>query len=888
MTVDQWKRLAEELDELLDCSEAERAERLAALGSEDAWLAKHLAEALAADARQMALLDEPLQLSLDDAEAVIDPPAQDAHSGDQIGPWRLERELGQGGMGGVWLAARNDGQYQLEVAIKLIDGILDSDLTREQLRRERQILADLDHPDIARLLDGGIRDNGTPWYAMEYVQGEPLDRYCDQHTLSVDTRLRLLARIARAVHHAHTRLVVHRDLKPGNILVDGEGKPHLLDFGIAKLLDAGVTASGPLTLLAAATPAYAAPEQLRGERVGTAADIYALGVIAFELLTGSRPHLTDRALFDDVRGPLPSRGIEDRHKRAAVRGDVDAIVARALAPQPAQRYASAEAMADDIDRHLRGEPVQARTAGPAYRARKFIRRHWLGVSLGSAAVLLLCVALAFSILQTRRAESALARANAVQQFLLGVFDAAQPLAGKGGVVTQRALADKASAELESTLANQPGMRIDTLIAVARVYRKLGLAGRSRALLQRALAELDRDQAELDDPRRLDALLAIGRAELALGDTSAAIASLSDADALARSQHGSAKLRTAILYELGSSFSAADRLDEALVTLAEAERQAVSRDGDSVDLPKIRIERALALRRLGKLDAAITEGENALHAAVAQYGADDFRTTSILSTLGAMHRRVGHLARAEALLRKAVDIDKRTDGRPQSAAVNNLATVLQEQGRFAESGPMFDLALELANQRYGVDSVAAASYRRNLALEQADAGLLDEAESNLRKAYQRVSEATERSSVENLAMREQLARVLIANNKREEAGNLLLEVLADGPRDERIPGITLRLAHMDAARLALDRHDNASAQQHLDQARVGLPAHSPDIPDLVRLQLLAGDIAEAGGRHADAQQAWQTALALTGSKLTSASPFAKAATQRLNQTSNVSE
>ncbi|MGB8634443.1 MAG: tetratricopeptide repeat protein [Rhodanobacteraceae bacterium] len=881
MDTGAWQRLASELEQLLDCTPHEREKRLEQLQREDPELASRLRAALDADTRGFALVDEPIALRLEPVDDVPAPAFSHASAGDQVGPWRLLRELGQGGMGHVWLASRDDGQYQLEVAIKLIDGVLDSGLMREQLRRERQILADLDHPNIARLLDGGIRDDGTPWYAMEYVCGLPLDQYCEQHALSLQARLRLLAGVAQAVQHAHARLVVHRDLKPGNILVDEEGVAHLLDFGIAKLLDAGgVAPCGPLTLLAAATPAYAAPEQLRGEQVDTAADIYALGAIAFELLAGKRAPQAGLQFTDAELGPKPSRFIQDRRQRAAVRGDMDAIVSQALAPRPTDRYASAQAMADDILRHLDGLPVAARGAGTGYRARKFVRRHWLGVGLGTAAVLLLLVALVFSVRQTRRAQVELARANAVQQFLLGVFGAAQPAPGGSFVVTQRDLANRAIGLLDKQLAGQSDAAVDVLVAVGRVYRKMGFGERSRAVLHRALAELDRLPNGDHDPRRVDALLALGRANFLSGNFSAATDHLRQADRLASALHHNAATHAAILYELGSSLSARRHIAEATAVLGHAETLARADPQAAMLLPKILLEKALTLRRAHRIEAAIGAGRKALAAARTTYGDEDVRTAGSLSTVGGMLRRAGQLHEAEAMLRQAEAIERDVYGEPQAATINNLATVLQDRGHTDESGALFRQALELAVQRYGADGITTASYRRNLALEQADAGQIDAALANMRKAYARYSEGNPPGSPGNLEMRAQLARVLYQAGRPEEAGNLLPEILADATKHSQTALVPLREARMLSARLALDAGNLRLAGEQLQAADRDLQPHGLGTPDMVRLRLLAGDLALARGKPIAAHRAWQSALDLAQARLGPGHTLARDAARRL--------
>src|SRR6056297_454527 len=298
-----WLQLADWLEKLLDMEPDERESHLAELRRDDPELAHHLDEALAADQASIPILDLPLKFDFRDYSLQFDE-SDELQAGVMVGPWKLIRELGKGGMGRVWLASRDDDHYRVDVALKLIDLARRGDLVSAQIRLERQILADLDHPQIARLVDGGMRENGTPWYAMEYVRGLPLDRYCSENVLSLAARLRLIERTARVVHHAHTHLVVHRDLKPSNILVDDEGNPHLLDFGIAKLLDKShERRPGTMTLLAASTPAYAAPAQLRGMADDSHGAIHSLGVMAYEILCRKPPSRAEsEAMAKDSHG----------------------------------------------------------------------------------------------------------------------------------------------------------------------------------------------------------------------------------------------------------------------------------------------------------------------------------------------------------------------------------------------------------------------------------------------------------------------------------------------------------------------------------------------------------------------------------------------------------
>ena len=340
----------------------------------------------------------------------------------QIGPYKVEREIGRGGMGTVFFAVREDGGFRRQVAVKVVKRGMDTDFVLKRFFAERATLSSFDHPNIARLIDGGATEDGLPYFAMEYVEGKPIDEYCTEHRLSIPERLKLFRRVCSAVQYAHQRLVIHRDLKPGNILVTPDGVPKLLDFGIAKLLtdDSGFATLTVLPLQVM-TPEYASPEQLRGQRVTTASDVYSLGVLLYELLTAQKPYpLTSRRPEEIARAiserepTRPSTTVGDAQSvitnRKSLRGDLDNIVLMAMRSDPARRYASANDLSEDIRRHLEGLPVIARSDSFAYRASKFVRRNRVAVSIaGVAAILLLLGAIAIvREAQIARAEQALA------------------------------------------------------------------------------------------------------------------------------------------------------------------------------------------------------------------------------------------------------------------------------------------------------------------------------------------------------------------------------------------------------------------------------------------------------------------------------------------------
>ena len=316
--------------------------------------------------------------------------------GDVLGPWRIVREIGRGGMGTVYLAERADGHFDKHVAIKLLS--YPTDALFQRFRLERQILARLEHPNIAGLIDAGLSDNGIPYFVMDYIEGVSITKYCTAHKSSLADRLGFVIRICEAVQFAHKNLIVHRDLKPSNIFITTDGVPNLLDFGVAKWLDQDESRDSSNTAVHFLTPDYAAPEQLRGDVVTTATDVYALGVVCYELLTGARPrqvarewNRADTAFEADVVAPSIASGIfgNPMVSRRDLRGDLDRIVLRALAREPDERYPSAQMLADDVANYLAGRPVNAVHGGWSYRARKLVRRHpvsTLGVLLAVAAL----------------------------------------------------------------------------------------------------------------------------------------------------------------------------------------------------------------------------------------------------------------------------------------------------------------------------------------------------------------------------------------------------------------------------------------------------------------------------------------------------------------------
>jgi serine/threonine protein kinase len=399
MRPEEWKRVREALEAALDLEGEARAAHLARLRAEDAALADSVEELLARDTD--SVVDAASAVPFDE---LVSPGALEP--GTRLGAYRVEGLIASGGMGSVYRAERSDAQFEKSVAVKLIKRGMDSEEILRRFRYERQVLAALEHPGIARLLDGGVSEDGQPYFVMEYVEGAPIDRWCEEQELSTEARLRLFQKVCHAVHYAHQRLVVHRDLKPSNILVTADGEPKLLDFGVARMLDpeAGVELSrstGEQGFFG--TPSYASPEQLLGERVTTATDVYSLGVVLYRLLAGKRPYELSKVsraegarLVCEVEPARPSRAAREEGKAGAalakrLEGDLDTIVMMALRKEPERRYASAEQLADDVQRHLSGHPVVARRNTLGYRASKFLGRNRAASAIGAALVVSLLV-----------------------------------------------------------------------------------------------------------------------------------------------------------------------------------------------------------------------------------------------------------------------------------------------------------------------------------------------------------------------------------------------------------------------------------------------------------------------------------------------------------------
>jgi serine/threonine protein kinase len=519
---ERWQRLSELLGQALELPTPERAEWLAALEQRDPAMATLISQALAVrEQPEFAnFLEGPPALPAEDAAAAT-------LIGRHVGPYAIDAEIGRGGMGSVWRARRADGRFEGTVAIKFVHAVWIGQAGEQRFRVEGHVLGRLDHPNIARLIDAGIVDAGQPYLVLEYVEGEPIDIHCERAGLAVEARVELFLDVLAAVAHAHSHLIVHRDIKPANIFVTRDGTVKLLDFGIAKLLQDDAGAAPPTQSSATAlTPQYAAPEQLLGQPVTTATDVYALGLVLYVLLSGAHPIAAEprssaeflRAVLSEDTPRVSKSAAVTSARRRTLKGDLDNIVAKALKKVPAERYATAVAFADDLQRFLRHEPVQARPDSVTYRVSKFVRRHRGSVLSGAVVALGLLATTGFALVQMREARaqrdvarSELRRAEAANDFSSLMLEEV----GEGGtLLTREQLLDRGVHLLEARNSGDRAFVADMLTQLAGRYGDMERNDMAIALVKRSI-ELAR---QADNPSLLAMTLCEGAHQEAQGDT----------------------------------------------------------------------------------------------------------------------------------------------------------------------------------------------------------------------------------------------------------------------------------------------------------------------------------------------------------------------------------
>jgi serine/threonine-protein kinase len=750
MDAERWQRLSPLLDALLELDADTRVRSLALMREEDPDTAAELETLLAEDAGNAEFLSEPLLA------------APGPRAGASIGPYRLERMLGEGGMGQVWMACRDDGLYQRRVALKLLrPGLADPNL-RLRFTRERQILARLEHAHIARLLDAGATMDGQPYLALEYVDGEPITDWCRQRQPPLPQRLALFLQTCDAVSHAHANLIVHRDLKPSNILVTALDDVRLLDFGIAKLLDNPDAApEHTRTGLRAFTLHYAAPEQIRGEPVTTMTDVYSLGVVLYELLTGGKPYKPRRptdAEWEEailnVDPPRPSQALQraadaDPEQAHALRkfarqvaGDLDNIVLKALAKQPERRYPSVEALALDLRRYLDGKPVQARPQSFDYRLRKYLHRHRWALSTALLVAFVLVAALGIVAWQARQALRDAARAQALQDFVVGLFQNAGDAPNPGSVDVRRLLA--AGIERgDRELARQPEARAQLYGVVARLRIGLGDYRAAYELLRReaqVVSSLDRPPAALVLALYTD----LGHAQRLLGQPGECLQTLQPLEARARREQSRLPVQAADFYsEFGRCRQRVGDRDGAAALF----QRSLALRRDTLDDEAGTIENLADLAGLRK-DAADTHGalagyRDALAKLQSGPGLRHPLAVELLRNLCSLERVAGEVAAAQRDCQRALSLAEEVLGpqhRETLDASRQWAAMLVDLGRLREAQTAFEHSRGWLAERLGPRSEDVAVDDNSLAIVDWERGDIPAALASIDQAIETWSEA----------------------------------------------------------------------------------------------------------------------------------------------------
>jgi serine/threonine-protein kinase len=800
-----WRAAFDEFERVVPLSPTDREQALRALADSKPTLYRHVLTMLQADsaAQSAGFLDgnaiDALHASDPDPQA-----ASTSRAGTALGAYRLERTLGTGGMGEVWLASRDHGNYSQPVALKLLRHQVATPPMRERFLREGRFLAQLSHSNIARLLDSGTAPDGTLWLALEFVDGDRIDRWCDERRLTLAERLRLFLQVCTAVAHAHGRLVVHRDLKPANVLVTADGTAKLLDFGIGKLLESD-TQPAELTALTRVdarvmTPEYAAPEQVLGATITTATDIHALGALLYTLLCGEQPfgggaesptQLARAVLETD---PIPpserisctdvqiratfaaQRSTDPAGLRRLLRGDLDDIVGKAMRKPPEQRYSSATALAEDIERHLRHEPVAARAGSRSYRVGRFIRRHRVSLAAATAATFALVLGLIAALWQADLARQEARKATAIKDFVVGIFERnslSHPDGARARRTTAEELLAESAQEIRTGLGDAPEVRTELLGVMAQLYSSLDLQGDALPLLDDKLAN-ERAQFGAHSLPVAKTLTALAYSQIQVGDWTKAQASAREAAGmfellgersqleyaqtychlaqtamrLGKTQDGGARRdylkalqiiethhprstwRVEALHGLSRLGMYSQQYQESLEFAERAQRLietgAVDVDGMTRGGSHQRIGNAL--HWLNRTD----EAESHLRAAIVEYekagGTDHSFTIDGKRELGGLLMWIGKRAEAESLLTEALAAQERIKGPddPELTAYvrYDLANALLRRGKLAAAEPHFLRAARAwqSSQAGGVVSPALGQVVR-IQIEQ---GRLDEA------------------------------------------------------------------------------------------------------------------------------------------------------------------
>ena len=877
MDANRWNRIGKLFESALEQADDNREAFLRSACEGDDEVYREVVSLIEEDRSANAMLDG---VALD----LVDLGQEFTLVGRQVGSYRILRHIGTGGMGAVYLAERADGAFEQRVALKLIKRGMDSEQILRRFQSERELLARLQHPNIARLLDAGVAEGGQPYFVMELVEGMAIDAYCDRHRLSVDQRLALFHDVCKAVLYAHANMIVHRDLKPENILITADAQVKLLDFGIAKALEDDAE-SLTQTGLVVMTPEYASPEQVRGVPVTTATDIYSLGVVLYELLSGLRPYEIDNRNLSAVaevvctkeperpstavarlarreestattpdgrsrsggsrvrlsKGGSPSaphelarsRSTQIGRLRRRLSGDLDVICLKALHKDPERRYSTMGALADDVRRHLDGLPVVARPDTVGYRLRKFALRHRLGVLTGAAGVVLIMLLMTFYTIRVAeerdRARLEAAKARQTASFLQSIFEVSDPTVALGESVTARALLDAGAERVAAELVDQPDVQETMMALMGSVYLSLGLYDQAEDLTRKAL-HIRRTIAPQDDTSAADLIDEIGVIRRLKGDY------------------------------IGAERYAAEALAIYGETLAPRSAQAANSLNNLAE----------ALRLQNRYEAAEACYRDALAMRRERLGNEHVEVADNMNNLALLLHARGRLEDAETMHREALAMRRRLldEMHPDvSNSLNNLAFVMTARAEYGEAHDLYTQALALRRQTLGPDEPRTVNTLKNMGLLMYRMGRYAEADSILQQASDlfRVRLGDEHPSV--IAIVRERAGVLQEQGEFDRAEplyNRALElsrkVLGDDHRETADV-----LSDLGNLMLADARYDLAEGL-HREALSTRRKVLGDDHVDVTTSLSSLGVVLLSQGRHSEAEPYFREALEIRREKL----------------------
>lgn len=812
MTSDQLARVERAFFQVEQAPRARRDEALRAACGDDADLRREVESLLAHEEPAAGFLEDPAL----GAGFALSHDAPDDLIGRQVGLYRIERRVASGGMGTVYQAVRADGQFDQRVAVKIVKRGMDSEEIVRRFNLERRTLAGLNHPHIARLLDGATIPDGRPYLVMEFVDGAPIDRYCDARRFSTEQRLRLFLTVCDAVRYAHQNLVVHRDLKPGNILVHADGVPKLVDFGIAKVLAGAGSDEITLPHERRLTPEYASPEQVVGRSLTTASDIYSLGVILYELLSGHRPYRFGTRTAAEIErvichqappapsqvvtqiethvltGGLPAetvtpefvgqaRNESPERLRRRLRGDLDTIALKAMHKDPSRRYASVDQLATDIERYLSGLPVMAQPDRLGYRLRKFVGRHAMGVStvVGIAALLAIGVGLLgwqSRIARRQRDAAYLARdqAEATVDFFQRMLASADP-ANAGPDASVRSVLDAAAAEIENDLRNQPLLQAAIRSSIGRAYLALGMLEEAHGHIEPAYA-VRVSMLPVGHHDLAESQFDVAKLLYARGEFPRAEALLRESLETHRRLRGEENVDTARVWnDLGAVLRAQGKLNEAETALRIAIRiREKSAGAASLDMAESLNNLAGVLRARGDLDGAADYMDRSLAMRQQLLREDHPLLIQSKANMAVMVASRGNPKRAESLFREVVELDRKVYGEDHPAYatdLSGLSQVLMLQARYAEAEPLLTEALRIRRLRLDEGDRRLLMSQALLGRCMLALGRIDEAESLLADALSRALPGIRTGDASWLAVVDDLQRLYLQTGRPHEAAEM---------------------------------------------------------------------------------------------------------------------